>query len=154
MSPNAPLSNSVNAPPSKERSALMARVKGKNTLPEMIVRRLLHSAGWRFRLHRKELPGRPDIVLPRLKIAIFVNGCFWHRHPNCRLASTPKTRMDFWQSKFTANVERDERSYAALAALGWRVLIVWECETRDPERLAEWLIRELDGTTSSVIAAA
>ncbi len=125
----------VDPPPSEARSALMARVKGKNTKPEMIVRRLLHAMGRRVRLHRKDLPGRPDIVLPRSKVAIFVNGCFWHRHPGCRLASTPKTRVEFWQDKFAANVQRDERSYAALVALGWHVVLVWECETRDRARL-------------------
>jgi len=121
----------------------MARVKGKHTRPEMIVRRLIHAMGLRFRLYRKDLPGRPDIVLSRLRTVLFVNGCFWHRHPGCRLASTPKTRVDFWQAKFDANVARDCRAYVALAALGWRVVVVWECETRDQDALVGKLAREL-----------
>ncbi|WP_163958405.1 very short patch repair endonuclease [Sphingomonas insulae] len=113
----------------------MAQVKGKDTKPEIAVRRALHSLGYRFRLHRGDLPGRPDIVMPKYKTAIFVHGCFWHRHSNCKKASMPKTRVDFWQDKFAANVSRDQRNEDALRTKGWNVVIVWECETRDTECL-------------------
>lgn len=102
-----------------------------NTKPELIVRSLLHSFGLRFRLHRKSLPGSPDIVLSKHHTAIFVHGCFWHRHPGCKYATTPKTRQEFWIPKFEGNVARDARKEAQLQELGWRVLIVWECETKD-----------------------
>lgn len=118
---------------------LMARVKGTNTKPELIVRRVLHAMGRRFRLHRDDLPGRPDIVLPRYRIAIFVHGCFWHRHPGCRGTTTPKTRADFWNAKFDGNVARDRSAEMALQAAGWKVLVVWECETKDVPALAEML---------------
>lgn len=109
----------------------MARVKQKDTGPEMRVRRALHRLGYRFRLHRADLPGRPDIVLPRYRIAILVHGCFWHRHPGCKLASSPKTRQEFWRAKFEANVARDSRNEITLEAMGWRPAVVWECETKD-----------------------
>ena len=121
----------------------MARVKGKHTKPEIAVRRALHRLGYRFRLHRSDLAGRPDIVLPKYKTAIFVHGCFWHRHPNCSKASMPKTRIDFWRDKFEANVARDRRNAEALEAAGWTVLTVWECETRRSLSLAEQLIEQL-----------
>lgn len=108
----------------------MSRVRSKNTSPEMRVRRLAHAMGLRFRLHRKDLPGKPDLVFPRYRIALFVHGCFWHRHPSCAKASTPKSQTDFWASKFDRNVERDRRNEEALNALGWRVLVIWECETK------------------------
>lgn len=126
-------------PVTPERSYLMSRVGPKDTKPEMVVRRALHALGYRFRLHRKDLAGRPDIVLPRYRTAIFVHGCFWHRHPGCRKASTPKTRVEFWQDKFTANIARDERNVAALEADGWSVLTVWECETKAMDSLSERL---------------
>lgn len=109
----------------------MARIGPKDTKPELIVRRLLHRMGRRFRLHRRDLPGTPDIVLPGPRKALFVHGCFWHRHPGCRKASTPKTRPAFWTDKFERNVERDSRKESELRAAGYDVLIVWECETRD-----------------------
>jgi DNA mismatch endonuclease Vsr len=123
----------------ERRSSLMRSVKRRDTLPEMAVRRALHALGYRFRLHRKDLPGTPDIVLPRYKLAIFVHGCFWHRHENCRLASMPSSNLEYWVPKFEANVARDARKTAALNELGWRVETIWECETRDPIRLAEQL---------------
>lgn len=129
--------------PSEERSAIMRAVPQKNSKPEMIVRRALHHLGYRFRLHRRDLPGTPDIVLPRHRVAIFVHGCFWHRHPGCRLASTPRTRTEFWQSKFDRNVERDTMATQALQKLGWRVLVIWECETRDIARLTDMLAQVL-----------
>ncbi|MGH1448805.1 MAG: very short patch repair endonuclease [Pseudomonadaceae bacterium] len=112
------------------RSRMMAGIKGKDTKPEMAVRRYLHACGYRFRLHRKDLPGKPDIVLAKLKTCIFVHGCFWHRHIGCRYATTPKTRQNFWSEKFRATVARDLRAVQALEDAGWRVLIVWECEIK------------------------
>lgn len=114
----------------------MGRIKGKNTKPELVVRRALHSLGYRFRLHRGDLPGRPDIVLPKYKTALFVHGCFWHRHPDCPKASTPKTRAEFWKDKFETNVMRDRRNVEALNNAGWQVLTVWECETKQAKALA------------------
>jgi DNA mismatch endonuclease (patch repair protein) len=121
----------------------MARIKGKNTKPELIVRRVLHALGYRFRLHRGDLPGRPDIVLPKYRTAIFVHGCFWHRHSECSKASMPKTRTEFWQDKFAMNVARDQRNVEALKAAGWHVLIVWECETKRVEAISSWLDAQL-----------
>ena len=117
-----------------QRSALMARIRGKDTTPERLVRSLVHGLGYRFRLHRRNLPGSPDLVLPRLRTAIFVHGCFWHRHSGCRFATMPSTRLRFWKEKFDRNVHRDRRSAAALRRLGWSVITVWECELRHPER--------------------
>lgn len=121
----------------------MARVKGRDTKPELIVRRVAHALGHRFRLHRRDLPGTPDMVFPRLKKVIFVHGCFWHRHPGCSKASSPKTRAAFWQSKFDANVERDARSIRELRRAGWDVEVVWECETKDVDALESKLRRFL-----------
>ena len=115
--------------PTPERSALMARVKQKNTNPEMKVRKFLHSQGFRFLLHDRNLPGSPDIVLPSRRIAIFVHGCFWHRH-GCRATTTPKTRKDFWVKKFAANQARDERNEEALRLVGWQPITVWECNIK------------------------
>ena len=126
-----------------QRSRNMAAIKGANTKPEMRVRSALHALGYRFRLHRKQLPGRPDIVLPRHRVVIFVHGCFWHSH-SCRWGAVkPKTRADFWSDKRGGTVERDARNRAQLAELGWRVLTVWECETRNPAELRETLIGRL-----------
>jgi DNA mismatch endonuclease (patch repair protein) len=110
------------------RSALMGRIRGVDTGPEMAVRRAAHRLGYRFRLHCRSLPGRPDIVFPSRRAAIFVHGCFWHRHEGCRKASTPKTRVEFWEAKFARNVERDAEVQQRLRAAGWRVLVIWECE--------------------------
>ncbi|RMH17781.1 MAG: DNA mismatch endonuclease Vsr [Gammaproteobacteria bacterium] len=115
------------------RSKMMARIGGKNTKPEMMVRKWLHRAGFRFRLHRKDLPGTPDIVLPKFKTVILVHGCFWHRHPDCKLSYTPKSRESAWRKKFSENVRRDQKNIKDLSDLGWKVFIVWECETRNPE---------------------
>lgn len=123
----------------EQRRRNMSRIRGRDTEPEKIVRSMLHRMGYRFRLHRRDLPGRPDIVLPRLRSVIFVHGCFWHRHPGCRYTTTPKTRAEFWQKKFDENVTRDRRNVAALQKSGWRVLCVWECETRDLEALEHQL---------------
>jgi DNA mismatch endonuclease (patch repair protein) len=117
----------------------MSRVKSKNTTPEMRVRRAAHAQGLRFRLHRADLPGRPDLVFPKHRVAMFVHGCFWHRHPGCAKASTPKSQPEFWRSKFDANVARDVRVEAELEALGWRVVTVWECETKTDELASQVL---------------
>ena len=116
---------------SQRRSELMASIRGRDTAPELAVRRIAHRMGLRFRLHRNDLPGRPDLVFSKHRLAVFVHGCFWHRHHGCRYASTPKSRIAFWTEKFAANVARDARQEAALRALGWRVLVVWQCESRD-----------------------
>ncbi|WP_237561391.1 very short patch repair endonuclease [Frateuria defendens] len=128
----------------------MGRVRQKHTGPELIVRKLVHALGGRFRLHRKDLPGSPDLVLPRRRVAVFVHGCFWHRHPGCRLASEPKSNVEFWRTKFEANVARDVRQRAELEKLGWRVVVVWECEARVPNRLRVRLRDEL-GLSGSVV---
>lgn len=126
-----------------KRSWVMSRIGSKDTAPERCVRSLLHSAGFRFRLHRTDLPGRPDLVLPGRRVAILVNGCFWHRHRGCPHASTPKTRRAFWQHKFRDNVARDRRVTRMLRDLGWTVLVVWECETANPSRLGRRLCTAL-----------
>jgi DNA mismatch endonuclease (patch repair protein) len=110
----------------------MASIRGKNTLPERTVRRVLHELGFRFRLHRRELPGRPDIVLPKWKLAILVHGCFWHQHRGCRFAVMPKSNYEFWSLKLGSNVARDERTVASLHEAGWRTLIIWECALKKP----------------------
>lgn len=109
------------------RSRMMAGIRGRDTKPELLLRRALHALGLRYRLHHRGLPGRPDLVFPRRRAVVFVHGCFWHRHENCRYATTPVTRPDFWMQKFRSNVERDRRNQHALLAAGWRVAIVWEC---------------------------
>lgn len=117
------------------RSALMARVKSKDTTPELKVRREAHRQGFRFRLHRRTLPGSPDLVFPSRRLAVFVHGCFWHRHTGCRHCTTPKTRREFWDAKFAANVERDARNEVALREIGWSTSVIWECETKDAVHL-------------------
>jgi DNA mismatch endonuclease, patch repair protein len=121
----------------------MAKVGPKDTKPEVIVRKMIHSFGYRFRLHRRDLPGTPDIVLPKLHKAIFVHGCFWHRHQGCPKASTPKTRVEFWTEKFKNNVERDQRKERQLRLDGWDVEVIWECETQNRDELARRLSRWL-----------
>jgi len=115
---------------------MMSGIRGKNTRPEILTRRALFAAGYRFRLHRRDLPGAPDIVLPGRKVAMFVHGCFWHMHSGCRNAKLPSTRPEFWHAKLQGNVARDSQAIASLLAAGWRVLTVWECATRDTEVLA------------------
>ena len=129
--------------PSPERRAMMARVGQKDTKPELIVRRLLHSLGCRYRLHRKDIPGTPDICFLGRKKAIFVHGCFWHRHEGCHRTTTPKTRTSFWEEKFRVNVVRDRQKMADLHLLGWDALIVWECETKDKSKLESRLVNFL-----------
>lgn len=133
-----------------ERSERMSRIRSRDTAPELALRRRLHALGLRYRLHDRRLPGRPDLVLPRYRAAIFVHGCFWHRHGGCSIATTPKTNTAFWQDKFDRNVSRDARSSAALAEAGWRVFTVWECELNSGVRAASSaarvaaLIRDVD----------
>lgn len=129
----------------------MAGIKARNTKPEIIVRKVLFAAGFRFRLHRKDLPGNPDIVLPGRRIVVFVHGCFWHSHARCRYAKLPSTRREFWEAKLAANIERDCRAREALSSAGWRVLVVWECATRTPvvrEALPMLLIHWIKGSDS------
>lgn len=131
---------------SEERSERMARVRSKNMRPELIVRKLVFALGYRYRLHARDLPGCPDLVLrPRRKV-IFVHGCFWHRHPNpkCALARLPKSRLDFWKPKLEGNRERDEKNKKALYREGWKVLTIWECELKDTGRLERRIRRFLD----------
>lgn len=112
------------------RSRMMAAIRSRNTNPELVVRKLLFAAGYRFRLHAGGVPGRPDIVVPRLRVAILVHGCFWHRHDGCKLAYTPRSNAIFWKAKFAANVLRDERVERALREVGWTPLTIWECQIR------------------------
>ena len=129
---------------SKEaRSQLMAKIKTRDTEPEMVVRRMLFQLGYRFRLHRKDLPGNPDIVMPGRRIVIFVHGCFWHQHTGCKLFKMPSTNNEFWKQKLDKNVARDIIAQTVLLATGWRVLTIWECATRRPidlpEKLVSWI---------------
>lgn len=130
------------------RSRLMAGIRSKNTKPELLLRRALHARGLRYRLHGAKLPGKPDLVFAKHQAVIFVHGCFWHRHSNCRFATTPSTRSEFWTAKFSANIERDKRNVAALLENGWRIATVWECAlkggdvSRVAELVAHWLTQE------------
>lgn len=127
-----------------ERSARMALVRAKDTKPELLVRRLVHGMDYRYRLHRRDLPGTPDLVFPGRDKVIFIHGCFWHRHARCALARLPKSRGDFWLPKLTANAERDARNVRALRGLGWSVLTIWECQLGDTAKLANRIRRFLD----------
>jgi len=118
----------------------MSRVKSKDTKPEIIVRKLAHSLGYRFRLHRKDLPGTPDLTFPSRMKVIFVHGCFWHRHRGCRKTTTPKTNMDFWKNKFRKNIQRDKNSIEQLKGLGWKALVIWECETKNIEEIQKKIV--------------
>lgn len=119
----------------EQRSRLMSRVKGKNTAPELVVRRLVFGMGYRYRLHLKNLPGRPDLAFPGRKKVIFVNGCFWHGHTGCRYGQLPKTRLEYWQDKIERNKKRDEENIYSLETNGWQVLTIWQCELRNIEHL-------------------
>ena len=117
----------------------MGKVKGKNTKPELIVRSMLHKMGYRFRLYRKDLPGNPDIILPKLKKVIFVNGCFWHGHENCKRSKRPTTNSDFWNEKLNKNIHRDKKNIEELNNKGWNSLMVWTCEIKDEKKLKQKL---------------
>jgi DNA mismatch endonuclease (patch repair protein) len=119
----------------EKRSQVMSRIGGKNTRPEKVVRSFLHRQGFRFRLHQKDLPGKPDIVLPKYRTIVLIHGCFWHHHPRCRRATLPSSQQAFWLRKIEANRDRDRRQIRTLRRLGWRVLTIWECQTRRPETL-------------------
>lgn len=128
------------------RSRMMSGIRGKDTKPELSLRKALHARGFRYSLHSSKLPGKPDIVLPKYRAVVFVHGCFWHRHEGCRYATSPSTRTDFWNAKFEANIERDETVQRALQTLQWRVAVVWECAIRKPtmralvvDTLCSWL---------------
>jgi len=129
------------------RSRMMSGIKGKNTKPELLVRRYLHRRGLRYRLHVKGLPGTPDLVLPKYRTVIFVHGCFWHQHLGCRYAAIPKTRQEFWLEKLTANRFRDLANESRLGALGWRVLTIWECEVCDAGLVR--LVKQISGNGNS-----
>ncbi len=118
------------------RSQMMSRIRGKDTIPELAVRRIAHAQGYRFRLHRRDLPGTPDLVFAGRRKVVFVHGCYWHRHQGCRLAYEPKSNVEFWSSKFMRNVARDQAALIALDQQGWSPLIIWECETRDSDMVA------------------
>lgn len=126
----------------ERRSWNMSRIQGKNTKPEITLRSLLHRGGYRYRLHDGSLPGRPDIVLPKYRAVVFVNGCFWHRHAGCKFAYTPSSRAEFWREKFSATIVRDERNVAALRATGWKVITVWEC---DLQKSADSVLKSVTG---------
>lgn len=119
----------------EHRSWNMSRIKGQDTAPEKKVRSYLHKQGFRFRINKKDLPGKPDIVLSKYKSAVFVHGCYWHRHKNCKFAYTPKTNIEFWLNKFARTVERDKKKSRALQNLGWKVLVIWECQVDKPHHL-------------------
>ena len=123
----------------EKRSEIMSCVRQKNTKPELIVRSLLHRMGYRFRLHRKDLPGKPDIVLPRYKKIIFVHGCFWHGHTGCPRSTRPKTNSEYWERKIDKNINRDKQHVKTLREMGWSILIIWECETKDGNKLIDKL---------------
>lgn len=127
----------------QERSKRMSLVRAKDTSPELFVRRFVHGLGFRYRLHPGDLPGKPDMVFKSRKKAMFIHGCFWHRHENCKLARLPKSRLDFWLPKLTGNKERDEANQAKLGDMGWKVLVIWECELSDTVSLRERIVRFL-----------
>jgi DNA mismatch endonuclease (patch repair protein) len=119
----------------QHRSAMMRAVRGRDTKPEMVVRRAVHHMGYRYRLHQRSLPGSPDLVFAKLKLALFVHGCFWHVHPGCSRASVPASNREFWSAKLTRNQQRDDQVQAALRAAGWEVEVLWECEVKRPADL-------------------
>ncbi|MEI9926236.1 MAG: very short patch repair endonuclease [Bradyrhizobium sp.] len=129
------------------RSWLMSRVRGKNTTPELRVRKVAHALGLRFRIHRADLPGKPDIIFPSRRLAVFVHGCYWHRHPNCAKASAPSS--SFWAKKFASNVRRDLRVQSELKSLGWKVVVIWECETKKPKALKSIVGRRIQSRKSA-----
>jgi DNA mismatch endonuclease (patch repair protein) len=134
-----------------ERSQLMAKIKGKNTAPELAVRSLLHRAGLRFRIHVRALPGTPDIVLPRHRTIVFIHGCFWHRHSGCKIATTPQTHKKFWADKFARNVANDRKHLRQLRRLGWRVVTIWSCQLQNPNRILARIEKALFPSTPGYV---
>jgi DNA mismatch endonuclease (patch repair protein) len=134
-----------------QRSERMARIRSKDTQPELRVRRLAYTLGYRYRLHRRDLPGCPDLVFPSRRKVVFIHGCFWHSHDGCKVANKPKSRTDFWFAKFERNRARDAKNLRALNSAGWRVFTVWECETKNTELLASRLVRFL-GPAKKIVA--
>lgn len=137
---------------SAARSRMMAGIRSKDTKPELTVRKYLHARGFRYRLHTRQLPGSPDLVLPKYRVAVFVHGCFWHRHHDCRYTTMPTSNADKWDLKFRQNIERDARTKTALEASGWRVIVVWECELRKDalnrlDRLSREIVSQPDAIT-------
>ena len=135
------------------RSRMMSGIRGKNTRPEMLIRRFLHGRGLRYRLHDRKLPGTPDLVFPKYGTVIFIHGCFWHRHEGCKYASMPATNVEFWQTKFAGNVRRDREAVAVLQNAGWRVIVLWECGLRhvSPERDLDWLSDAVTGRRGELL---
>lgn len=131
-----------------KRSWNMSRIRSKNTKPEKFVRSLLHSMGYRFRIHRKDLPGKPDIVLPKYKTVIFVHGCFWHQHPRCKRATMPKSNQDYWIPKIQRNIERDKENQRFLKEAGWKVVVIWECEVKNIDKLLRIISSNLPSKTA------
>lgn len=127
----------------EKRSQVMSRIRSKDTKPEKIIRSILHKLGFRFRINRKDLPGKPDIVLPKYKTVIFVHGCFWHQHEGCKIASKPKSNSEYWKAKFTKNIERDKKTQEDLRVMGYRVIVIWECEVKFFKQSPEILKRNL-----------
>ena len=125
----------------EKRSEMMSHIKEKNTKPEIAVRKMIYKMGYRYRLHRKDLPGKPDIVFGPMNLALFVNGCFWHRHGNCKYAYNPKTRKNFWNKKFTDTIKRDVKNRIDLERLGWQSAVIWECETLDQDVLRKHIMK-------------
>ena len=132
----------------KKRSQMMAGIKSKNTKPELVIRKLLFNAGYRYRLNKPTLGVKPDLVLKKWNLCIFVNGCFWHRHTGCKLASIPKSNHEFWEKKFKQNISRDEKNYKLLKKNGWNVGIIWECSIRNKKININTLIKNLTTKTS------
>ena len=153
--PNNAVTDTVDKP---TRSRIMAGIRGKDTKPELALRKALHACGFRYRLHAKRLPGKPDLVFPSHRAVCFVHGCFWHRHPGCRYATMPKTHTDFWEAKFAATVTRDRQSRTQLLQEGWRVAVVWECSLRGKRlpatisKVADWLLSDSATFTTTVSA--
>jgi DNA mismatch endonuclease (patch repair protein) len=135
------------------RSRMMSGIRAKDTKPEMLIRRFLHSQGFRYRLHDSRLAGKPDIVLPKYRVAIFVHGCFWHQHPGCKYATTPGSNQQKWAAKFRANEERDRRSMLVLRETGWNVIVIWECglRSKDAIRALDWLPKAIKQPPASVL---
>jgi DNA mismatch endonuclease (patch repair protein) len=131
----------------EKRSALMSRIRGRDTKPELIVRRLVHALGYRFRLHRRDLPGAPDLTFPGRKKVVFIHGCFWHQHQGCRFAYKPKSNVEFWKQKLTGNTRRDARVVQELREQGWSPLVIWECEISDLQNLTNRLTSHLEGSS-------